>query len=288
MYNLFTLNSSQKIKSVARSIRSQNLHDGWFLPGANCSAIKLWLAARERIPLHGAPPLGNYDMAAVGLGSFVSSRGWVELANPASMRLSLRHFNINCCSRRTSIKKSDSDDSEFHDFTELGEFQLALRTMRTAASFIMSWNFSFAALENFLINTKFCKDDLGDCENRAQLLTQFVDYLISENASKWRDAEPFLTTGELKNTWKKNSIGRTWVSRSSRSSMYATIGTRVPALSKPVHASLCAVSRFATHATTVRTHRTSCSSAARITRGWWRIPEPRGKPYQELVLNSSS
>ncbi len=36
--------------------RSQNLHDGRFLPGANCSAIKLWLAARERIRLHGAPP----------------------------------------------------------------------------------------------------------------------------------------------------------------------------------------------------------------------------------------
>ncbi len=181
--------------------RSQNLHDGRFLPGANCSAIKLWLAARDRIPLHGAPPLGNYDMAAVGLGGFVSSRGWVELANPASTRLSLRHFNINCCSRKTSSKKTDSDDTDFNDFTELGEFQLALRTMRTAASFIMPWNYSFAALENFLVNSKYCKDDLGDCENRAQLLTQFVDYVLSENASKWRDAEPFLTTGELKNTW---------------------------------------------------------------------------------------
>jgi hypothetical protein len=83
-------------------------------------------------------------------------------------------------------QKSDSDDTEFHDFTKLGEFQLALRTMRTAASFIKPWNFSFSALENFLINTKFCKDDLGDCENRAQMLTQFVDYVISENASKWR------------------------------------------------------------------------------------------------------
>jgi hypothetical protein len=28
-----------------------------------------------------------------------------------------------------------------------------------------------------------------------------LDYVISENASKWRDAEPFLTTRELKNTW---------------------------------------------------------------------------------------
>ncbi len=48
--------------------RTTNLHDGRFLPGANCSAAKLWLAARSRIPLHGAPPLGNYDMAGVGLG----------------------------------------------------------------------------------------------------------------------------------------------------------------------------------------------------------------------------
>jgi hypothetical protein len=62
--------------------RTTNLHDGRFLPGANCSAAKLWLAAISRIPLHGAPPLGNYDMAGVGLGGFVSSRGWVELANP--------------------------------------------------------------------------------------------------------------------------------------------------------------------------------------------------------------
>ncbi len=36
--------------------RTSILHDGRFLPGANCSAAKLWLAARNRTPLHGAPP----------------------------------------------------------------------------------------------------------------------------------------------------------------------------------------------------------------------------------------
>jgi hypothetical protein len=51
--------------------RTNVLHDGRFLPGANCSVVKLWLAARARTPLHGAPPLGNYDMACVGL-SFLS------------------------------------------------------------------------------------------------------------------------------------------------------------------------------------------------------------------------
>jgi hypothetical protein len=90
--------------------RTNNLHDGRFLPGANCSSAKLWLAARSRIPLHGAPPLGNYDMASVGLGGFISSRGWVELTNPASTKLSLKLFNINNCARRSSGKKSVEDD----------------------------------------------------------------------------------------------------------------------------------------------------------------------------------
>jgi hypothetical protein len=181
--------------------RTTHLHDGRFLPGANCSAAKLWLAARERTPLNGAPPLGNYDMAAVGLGGFVSPRGWVELANPASTKLSLKLFNINNCSKKISRKSDDDNDSGLKDFSEVGELQLALRTMKTAASFIMPWNYSFTALENFLINSRFCRDDLGEIENKAQLLTQFTDYVLSENAAKWRDNEPFLSTGELKNAW---------------------------------------------------------------------------------------
>jgi hypothetical protein len=44
------------------------LHPARFLPGAACSAAKLWLAAREVIGLTGPPPLGNYDLASVGLG----------------------------------------------------------------------------------------------------------------------------------------------------------------------------------------------------------------------------
>jgi hypothetical protein len=117
--------------------RTTHLHDGRFLPGANCSAAKLWLAARDRMPLNRARPLGNYDMVAVGLGGFVSPRRWVELANPASTRLSLRLFNINNWSRKISRKPEDGIDSGLKDFSELGEFQLALRTLRTAASFIM-------------------------------------------------------------------------------------------------------------------------------------------------------
>ncbi len=40
------------------------------------------------------------------------------------------------------------------------------------------------------------------------MLTQFVDYVISDNTSKWRDSELFLTIGELKNTWSAFFLAR--------------------------------------------------------------------------------
>jgi hypothetical protein len=66
---------------------------------------------------------------------------------------------------------------------EVGELQLALRTLRTAASFIAPWNMSFTALENFLINSKFCREDLQGVDKPAALLSQFIDYVLMENAN---------------------------------------------------------------------------------------------------------
>jgi hypothetical protein len=66
---------------------------------------------------------------------------------------------------------------------------------------MIPWNHSFTGLENFIINNRFCKEDLTEIENKAQILTQFCDYVFQENANRWRDSDPFLSTGELKNTW---------------------------------------------------------------------------------------
>ncbi len=51
------------------------------------------------------------------------------------------------------MTKSDSPDYYPPDFAEIGEFQPAMRTQRNAAAFVSPWNFSFAALENFLVNS---------------------------------------------------------------------------------------------------------------------------------------
>ncbi len=75
---------------------------------------------------------------AVGLGSFVTPKGWVELANPSSTKISLKLFSLNNCSSKVSSCKSSSEDS-LPNFLEIGEFQLALRTLRNEAAFVAPW-----------------------------------------------------------------------------------------------------------------------------------------------------
>ena len=188
--------------------RWTTLHSARFLGGAGCSATKLWLVARGCSPATGYPPIGNYDMGAVGMGGHVSARGWAELHNPQSTRLSVKLFSINNCGSRTGTK-ADSPGHHFaEDILDIGEFKLALRAMRIAFHFAMPWNFSIEALEGFFFQNSYCQTDLANVEKKAQLLTQFTDYVLGQNCERWRDSEPFLTTGELKATWSSFFMSR--------------------------------------------------------------------------------
>ena len=142
------------------------LHDARFLAGAACSASRLWLAARKKIGVTGHAPIGSYDLGAVGMGGLVTSRGWVELHNPSSCKISLRMFSINNCGARAGSSKMEGKDGYLDDIIELGEFKLALRALRVAASFAVPWNMSYLALENFLLLNNFCSADFGPAENQ--------------------------------------------------------------------------------------------------------------------------
>ena len=181
--------------------RCSILHEARFLPGAVCSTVKLWLAARQVLGLNGAEPLGNYDMASLGLGGQTTSKGWVEIANPSSTRTTIKAFNINNCGQRGS-GSSGKDTQEDLDFLEIAEFTVALRTIRVAMHLVHPWNMSIVVLENFLLNNKMCNADIGGLEKQAAILTRFSDYVLSENAARWRDESSFLVYGDMENTWK--------------------------------------------------------------------------------------
>ena len=56
-------------------------------------------------------------------------------------------------------------------------------------------------MEKFFVQNKFCSSDLSGSDKQAQLLSQFTDYILVENASRWRGMEPFLDTRSLRNNW---------------------------------------------------------------------------------------
>ena len=140
--------------SEGKDNRWNCLHPSRFLAGAACSATKLWTAARQNVEA-GYPEIGSYDMGAVGLAGHVSSRGWIELHNPQSNKMSIKLFNINNCASRAASKSATVRDNFSDDILDIGEFTLALRTMRMAFRFAMLWNFSVEAIEGFFCMTNY-------------------------------------------------------------------------------------------------------------------------------------
>ncbi len=173
------------------------LHKGRFLAGAACSAQKLWLSARDFIGAKGHSPLSSYDMSSIGLGGSVSAKGWVEIHDPSSTSLSIRHFNLSGISKPNSSTR----DPDFPDLEDISEIKNALRALKGAMAFVHPWNRSIDALESFLVQSSFCSADLSGLDKQAQLLSRFVDFVLVENGNRFRDREPFLSTRELRNTW---------------------------------------------------------------------------------------
>jgi hypothetical protein len=176
------------------------LHPARFLPSVACSAQKQFTTAREVIGLTSPPQLACYDMTAVGMGGFVTNRGWYEISTMGSSKMKVSMFNINNATKSSSFKSSDAEDAP--EMKDVSEFEVALRAMRIAAHFVQPWNFAFVALENFLLQNQFCKEDLKYDTRPARTLCQFVDFILNENSNHWRDGSTFISTGELESYWR--------------------------------------------------------------------------------------
>lgn len=176
--------------------RLDNIHPSRFLPGAACPATKLWLKAREAIGSGGHVPLSTYDLGSLGLSGCVSPRGWVEIHNPASTSISIKMFALG-----NTERKGKHNDADFCDMEDLSELKNAVRTLRAAMTSVHPWNRSVDALESFLIQSAFCSSDLASVSKQVAVLTKFIDFVLQENANRWRDMEPFLTTRDLRATW---------------------------------------------------------------------------------------
>jgi hypothetical protein len=227
--------------------------------------VRQFITARDVIGLTNPPPLGCYDMNAVGMGGFVTARGWLELGSYGSSKMKIAYYNINNAARST--KSMDEDGAEVKS---VDEFILALRTLRSAAQFACPWNYSYLALENYFHHKEFMKEELRGNDNPARTLCQFSDFVLSENSNRWRDGSGFICFGECRDsgmplwapgpravppttpgTSPSTPMPRVLASRSGNipGQGYATSGTLGTARKQPGPASASGVKGWSTSAT---------------------------------------
>jgi hypothetical protein len=73
--------------------RFENLHIGRFLGGAVTNQQRKWLIARELYGLTGITPLTGYDLDTIGIAGCVTTRGILEIQNPANPNMKLKYFS---------------------------------------------------------------------------------------------------------------------------------------------------------------------------------------------------
>jgi hypothetical protein len=73
---------------------------------------------------------------------------------------------------------------------------------------VIPWNFNIASLEVFLINSRYCREDIGTPDKQVQILTQFCDYVTKKNSSRWRNKRSLMTAGEMRSFWEAFFLAR--------------------------------------------------------------------------------
>ncbi len=136
--------------------------------------------------------------------------GWKELHNPASMALQIKMFTTsNLGATATASKKLTLVDGgasinvgeSMKEIISLEELKQAVRVLVKAAHFALPWNMSFSALEGFLISSNWCAASLAAHTDRVSILADFINYVLTQNATAWQQKEPFLSQPDVKQTW---------------------------------------------------------------------------------------
>jgi hypothetical protein len=193
--------------------RDAVLHAARFLGGPTGSLQHLWLLAREIHRLDGVTPLSD----ALGISGCVTSRGWLEIHNPANPHLKLKYFSssnvgsTSLSSRRFTLADGENSVDKNESFKELmhmEDLRSAVHTLMKAMSLALPWNYLVSALESFLFGLSYCNDRTSHWPNRAKELSDFVDHVLHSNARRWATRQHFLDVTTLR------PVFETWVASS--------------------------------------------------------------------------
>jgi hypothetical protein len=174
------------------------VHTARFLRGYVRDSQELWLQARKVWGANGIEPVANYEVGSLGIGDQLTHKVWAELHKPNSRQLSIRLLSHK--SVEESWKQAEKSDSP-KEFENLNEFKTAIANLEGGFHRVMPWNFSFKALNFFLISINFGESELAGRTGRLMFLGNFVDEVLRTNARNWEEKKPFLSYQDLSVKW---------------------------------------------------------------------------------------
>jgi hypothetical protein len=180
-------------------------HSARFLRGYAGDSQELWKQAREVWGSNGIDPIGNYEVGSIGFGDQLTHKVWAELHKPNSRLLSVRLLSNK--SVEDSWKAGEKTDSP-REFETLNEFKVAMACLEGGFHKVMPWNFSFKALNFFLVSINYGESELGNKNDRLIVLSNFVDEALRTNARNWEERKPFLSYQDLSVRWNSDLTRR--------------------------------------------------------------------------------
>jgi hypothetical protein len=180
-------------------------HNARFLRGYAGDSQELWKQAREVWGSNGIDPIGNYEVGSIGFGDQLTHKVWAELHKPNSRLLSVRLLSSK--SVEDSWKAGEKTDSP-REFETLNEFKVAMACLEGGFHKVMPWNFSFKALNFFLVSINYGESELGNKGDRLIVLSNFVDEALRTNARNWEERKPFLSYQDLSVRWNSDLTRR--------------------------------------------------------------------------------
>jgi len=186
--------------------RCENLHPARFLGGAVCALQKKWHTARMLYGLGGVTAITGFDFDTLGIAGCITSRGIVELQNPANPHLKLKFFSStnvgssSLSSRRLTLADGDQAidiNESLRDLVTMDDFKMALMNASKAMHVVFPWNHTISVLEVFFAHNNHCVEKTGHLSDRAAELTAFVDHVFHTNSRKWVNDQDFLDATTL-------------------------------------------------------------------------------------------
>lgn len=176
-------------------------HSARFLRGYVGSSQELWLQARRHFGLGGLDPISNYDTVSVGLNGFVSGKVWMEIHSPSSKHLTIRLLTSSSLKSGWGQRGGTEKEHEHKEFETIHELKMAVVALDGAIRKALPWNHSFAAVAIFMHSVEFGEKELNGKNNKLTFLADFIDEIISYNATAWDEERVYMGAQDIAGKW---------------------------------------------------------------------------------------